>query len=106
MTTLTNPEKLTLLLNMSEELLVAAQQGEWERVDEIDKQRMDVLPNFSDYTFNSDDEVEDIQQKIERIIEINQCIVELGSVARKQHMQDNRKVATGRQAVNLYNSFS
>lgn len=88
-------------INYSETMLKDARAGNWDKVSEIETQRSDLLKKLFSNASQSNT-VEDMDDKIRKIIAINEKIEAITVAARDIVHNDISSMNKGRQAVNLY----
>lgn len=85
----------------SETMLKDAKAGNWEKVYEIEVQRSELLGKLFSSS-NQEINVDDMDDKIRKIIAINKKLEEITVKARANVHSDIISINKGRQAVNLY----
>lgn len=93
------------LIHLSQEMLSLAQQGEWERVTEMQIERQQIIEN----TFPLDPQVTDADGatgQIELILGLDQQITQLARVQQKEIGQVLSKLNHGRTATRAYQETS
>lgn len=94
-------DKLENLMAMSEAMLVLAEQGSWDEVENLELQRQLTLPDFSN-TQLSAQQLAAVNEALERVMHINDVISGLSVKERDNNRVENRKMAHGKRAVNAY----
>lgn len=95
-----NPNnRLDDLLSISEAMRTAAQNGEWEKVAELDIQRRNLL---TDLLNKPTDIVTDINQEMNTIFSINKQVLNLAVAARAEAAKQQQTFATSRNNCNAY----
>lgn len=93
------------LIHLSQEMLLFAEQGEWERVTEMQIERQQVMEN----TFPLDPQVIDADGatgQIRSILDLDQQITQLARVQQKEVGLVLNKLSHGRMATKAYQDTS
>ena len=93
-------KQLQNVMQCSELMLKDAELGRWDKVINIESQRSTLLENL--FSSSSQDNIEGMDEKIKKIIEINSQLEAIAQSARDNAGKDISSMAKGRQAVNLY----
>ena len=94
-------KQLQNVMECSETMLRDAELGHWDKVINIEGQRSTLLENlFSSYS--QDNNIEGMDEKIKKIIEINSQLETIAQSARNNAGKDVSSMTKGRQAVSLY----
>lgn len=94
-------KQLLDVVEYSEAMLKDAEAGNWDKVIVFEAQRSELLEKlFSNPSGNKN--VEDINNKIRKILGINKKIETIAANARENTRNEMYSINKGRQAVNLY----
>ncbi len=85
----------------SEIMLKNAEAGNWDKVFDIEAQRSDLLERLFSGS-KQENSVEDIDDKIRKIIDINKKLEAITLEARDNTRNDIASISKGRHAINLY----
>jgi hypothetical protein len=94
-------KQLQQAINCSEMMLQDAKAGEWQKVIAAEKQRHELLDALF-ATPSGKQDVDDIDHKINQILNINKKIEMITANTRKKIHNDTHSISKGRQAVNVY----
>ena len=97
----TKNEQLQSVVEYSETMLKNAQAGNWDSVVEIEAQRGKLLKKLFSGS-PQDNNIEDMDAEIRKIISINEKLEAITLNAREDARNDMASVSKGRHAVDLY----
>jgi hypothetical protein len=93
-------QNLQLAYDLSHDILRLAQQKQWSELQQLERKRMQLLEAvFSDPELTRNKAIED---QIQQIISLNDRTVALCEDARKDVMQDGKKLKLGKEAIQAY----
>ena len=94
-------KQLEKAITCSEAMLKDAEAGNWDNVIGIEAQRSELLEKlFSSH--NQDNTIDEMDDKIRKIIDINKKLEAITLDARESASKDMAAINKGRQAVDLY----
>ncbi len=94
-------KQLHKAIECSKKMLLDAEAGNWEKVFDIEAQRSVLLEKLFSST-NKENNVQEMDEKIRKIIAINKKLEAITLKARDDTHKDITSISKGRQAVNLY----
>lgn len=95
--------QLAKLLRSTEEILVCAQKGDWESVEEMEHSRkIEIADCFSN---QSHEETPLIAEALATLIYLNEQITELVKQAKSDLMKEQRSFKSGRLAAQNYQNY-
>jgi hypothetical protein len=97
-------QNLTLALTLSEEILRLAAEKQWSEMEQLDRERMQLLEAiFSDPEISAH---KDFQAQIQRILALNDQAMSLCKDARGELMRDGQRLKLGKEAIRAYRKQS
>ena len=87
-----------VIATYSETMLKNAEAGNWDKVIDIEVQRSELLEKL----FSSTDNVDEMDDKIRKIIDINKKLETITLNARESARTEISSINKGRHAVNVY----
>ena len=100
-----NNEQFENVLNCSELMLQDAQVGNWNNVIEFEAQRSELLDKLFSASYQNKN-VEDMDNKIRKIIAINKKLEDVALKAREDARNSLSAINKGRNAISLYGKNS
>ena len=100
---MTSMKKLSRAVELSNSMLSAAETGDWEKVSQIESQRMPLLKAAFPVQ-GSEARMPGIEQKMRQILVIDERIKVLAESARKALGRSAGKLSQGRQMARAYKS--
>jgi len=94
-------EQLLNALEHSETMLKDAEAGNWEKVIDMEAQRSELLKKLFSSPYGNNN-IADIDNKIKKIIDINNKLETVAAEARDNAANDITSINKGRHAVSLY----
>jgi ubiquinone biosynthesis protein COQ9 len=93
-------QNLNLAFELSQEILRLAGEKQWSELEQLDRERMQVLKSiFADPTASQS---QGFEEKVQQIMQLNERTVTLCEVAREGVMRDGKKLKLGKDAVQAY----
>jgi len=94
-------EQLSVILNLTESMLVAAKNEEWEQLIEIGSERYQYLAQFSVFSSTPAD-APWVRQGLERVLEIDKHIVQMSEKRKNTLAETNKNLSKGQAASKAY----
>jgi len=96
-------EQLPMILGISLEMLNKAKNNDWEAVIELESQRNALIADFFTTTISTDDG-HTVAYHIDKVLEIDRQLIELGSNERDKMRENLQKLSNGRHALKVYSA--
>ncbi len=93
---------LNKIIELSSSMLDVARKGYWERVQEIELQRRQVLEQTFPLDTDSINNVPAVAMQVQKISDLDKETISLVAASREELSALAGKISTGRQAVNAY----
>ncbi|MES9975078.1 hypothetical protein [Candidatus Thiodiazotropha sp. LNASS1] len=94
-------QNLNLALELSQEIVRLAGEKRWSDMDELDRQRMQILESiFADPEMRTGHG--DFEDQLEQIVALNNQAMAICTEAREGVIQDGKRLKLGKEAVNAY----
>ena len=100
MTKLITEQKFQNLLNLSRNMLVSAQQDEWDEVTKLEQERLQLMDDFFSSPNNIDSQ--NLEEGIQSILDINRSLVEMSSTYQGTLQKEMAKADHAHKATTAY----
>jgi hypothetical protein len=98
-------ENLNQVLDLSQRIINLAQASDWTQVEQLDRQRKQILETlFNDQEFQAN--IEQYQQQVQDILALNDQALTCCSNTRKSMVKKGRHLKLGREAIAAYHKQS